>query len=126
MRYESLVADAESDLRRIALILDQPYEDSMAQFHGCSTTSQQCMSAMAKWLPPTQGLGVWRAEMSPDDVALFVSLAGGSLEANGYELAGDGTHEPAISRRAAVCRDGWDAFIVRRRRKARRRLEVSR
>ncbi|HEX7256157.1 MAG TPA: sulfotransferase [Gaiellaceae bacterium] len=99
-RYEQLVADAESELRRITTFLHLPYASEMAEFHVGKTRSDPGLSAKSAWLPPTPGLRDWRSGMAERDLALFEELAGDLLDELGYARAVPST--PATERKRAA------------------------
>ncbi|HEY3017702.1 MAG TPA: sulfotransferase, partial [Gaiellaceae bacterium] len=84
VRYEDLVADVESGLRRICAFAGLPHEPAMADYAGNVDVSakphQQSLSR-----PPTPGLRDWRTQMAPVDVAAFEHVAGDLLHELGYE-----------------------------------------
>jgi Sulfotransferase family len=87
VRYESLVADAEGELWRVADFLGLEYTSEMADFHVGKTRSDPRLSAKHAWLPTTSGLREWRKDMAERDVVLFEALAGDLLDELGYERA---------------------------------------
>jgi hypothetical protein len=84
LRYESLVANAELECRRLCDFLDLAYDPIMPRFHEGRTKSKRGLSAKKAWLPVTPGLRRWREQMAPGDVARFEAAAGGLLEELGY------------------------------------------
>jgi hypothetical protein len=86
VRYESLVAEPEAELRKICSFLDLPYDDAMLRY---PERAAELVGKIHHNLvrPPTQGMRDWRRDMSRDDVVLFESLAGGLLTELGYERA---------------------------------------
>ncbi|HVS10835.1 MAG TPA: sulfotransferase [Planctomycetota bacterium] len=104
VRYEDLVAAPEPMLRDLAGWLELPYDDRMARYHEGKTRAGR--TAKSSWIEPTAGLRNWREQMSARDVELFEALAGGALEALGYERA---THRaaPSVRRIAAECEEWW-------------------
>jgi hypothetical protein len=87
VRYEDLVDDVESVLRRISEFAGLPYEPAMADYAGKVDVSSKPHQQSLK-RPPTAGLRDWRAQMSPQDVGAFDQVAGDLLAELGYE-----THE---------------------------------
>jgi hypothetical protein len=110
LRYEDVVLDTESTLRRICEYADLPWDDAMLHYH---ERAAERMSEMHRDLPPEPGkplrpadhrmaahaltseppdpsrLGRWRTEMSPEDRAAFEDAAGDLLSELGYELEGE-------------------------------------
>jgi len=84
VRYEELVQDVETVLRRISTFALLPYEPGMVDYVGDVASSakphQQSLNR-----PPTAGLRDWRLQMSPEDVGAFEQVAGDLLEELGYE-----------------------------------------
>lgn len=104
--YESLVAEPEAELQRLASFLDLPYTDAMARFHEGKQRPKPKRSAKSAWLPATSGLRDWRADFSADDLALFESLSGELLADLGYEL-GAGPTSTTTKARADQLREMW-------------------
>ncbi|MGZ8692894.1 MAG: sulfotransferase family protein [Gaiellaceae bacterium] len=87
VRYEDLVGDVESVLRRISEFAGLPYEPAMADYAGNVDVSAKPHQQSLR-RPPTAGLRDWRVQMSPEDVGAFDRVAGDLLDELGYE-----THE---------------------------------
>jgi Sulfotransferase family len=107
LRYEDVVLDTETTLRRICDYIELPYDDAMLHYH---ERAAERMKEMHRDLPPEPGkplrpadhrmaahaltseppdpsrLGRWRTEMSPEDRAAFQDAAGDLLAELGYEL----------------------------------------
>lgn len=105
--YESLVAEPESVLRRLAAFLHLPYADDMVHFHVGKTIHKAGLSAKTAWLPATRGLRDWQVSMKPDDVEMFEALAGDCLAAFGYPLQCNGI-SPDTRERAERYRELWN------------------
>ena len=84
VRYEDLVGDVESVLRRISTFARLPYEPAMADYAGSVDVSTKPHQQSLK-RPPTAGLRDWRLQMSPEDVGAFDRVAGDLLDELGYE-----------------------------------------
>ena len=84
VRYEDLVGDVESVLRRISTFARLPYEPAMADYAGNVDVSTKPHQQSLKQ-PPTAGLRNWRLQMSPEDVGAFDRIAGDLLDELGYE-----------------------------------------
>jgi Sulfotransferase family len=117
-RYEELVEDPESSVRRLCDFLDLAYHPQMLEYH---ERADQIVGTTASpkrhtdiYLPPTKGLRNWRSELTPEQVARFEALAGGVLSDLGYERAFD--RIPIGSRLAAWGRVGADSvrYVARR------------
>ena len=88
LRYEHLVADPESELRRICALAGLPYDADMLGYAGnVDLSGKPHQQSLAK--PPTPGLRDWRADMAPDDAAAFEAIAGDLLRRLGYETRTD-------------------------------------
>jgi len=85
VHYEALVAEPDTELRRLTEFLHLPYSLNMVNFHLGKTRSHPGLSAKSAWLPATRGIRDWRRSMRPDDLELFEALAGQCLEDFGYE-----------------------------------------
>jgi Sulfotransferase family len=86
VRYEELVADAESALRRVCEFAELEYEAGLTDYAGNVDVSAKPHQQSLKQ-PPTQGLRDWRTQMSPSDVTAFEHVAGDLLRELGYETA---------------------------------------
>jgi hypothetical protein len=85
LRYEALVADAETELRAICEFADLPFDDSMLEYAGnVDLRAKPHQQSLAK--PPTIGLRDWRNSMAANDVRAFEEVAGDVLATLGYEL----------------------------------------
>lgn len=85
VRYERLVAQPETELRRLAEFLEIPYSDAMHRFHEGKTRAEPGLNAKSAWLPATRGIRDWRRSMPEEDIELFEALAGDTLSSFGYE-----------------------------------------
>jgi hypothetical protein len=84
VRYEDLVTDVDSVLRRISEFAGLPYEPTMADYAGNVDVSAKPHQQSLR-RPPTAGLRDWRLQMSREDVAVFAGVAGDLLAELGYE-----------------------------------------
>ncbi len=85
VRYEELVGDVESVLRRISRFARLPYEAAMADYVGNVEDISAKPHQQSLRRPPTAGLRDWRLQMSPEDVGAFDQVAGDLLDELGYE-----------------------------------------
>jgi hypothetical protein len=107
LRYEDLVRDPETPLRRICEFIELDWDDAMLRYY---ERAEDRLQEMARDLPPEgdkprrpadhrmeahalttkppdpSRLERWRTEMSPDDLALFEQAAGDLLTELGYPL----------------------------------------
>jgi Sulfotransferase family len=86
VRYEDLVANAESVVTGICAFAGLPFEPTMLDYTGSVDVSakphqQRLLS------PPTSGVRSWREDMAAVDVAAFDAVAGDLLGDLGYEVA---------------------------------------
>lgn len=105
-RYERLVAEPESESRRLCAFLGIPYDDQMTQYHRGRVRQGENLSAKAAWLPPTRGLRDWRRDLPDRDVELFEAIAGDQISMLGYERAFP-TISPGIRKVAQRCERWW-------------------
>jgi Sulfotransferase family len=86
VRYEELVDDVASVLRRVCDFAGLGYEPAMTDYAGNIDVSakphQQRLTQ-----PPTRGVRNWRTQMSGQDVAAFEQVAGDVLRKLGYETS---------------------------------------
>jgi hypothetical protein len=85
VRYEELVQDVETVLRRISTFALLPYEPAMVDYVGSVEGSSAKPHQQSLNRPPTAGLRDWRLQMSPEDVGAFEQVAGDLLGELGYE-----------------------------------------
>jgi hypothetical protein len=106
IRYEDLVSDPESALRRVCELVDLAYEPAMLSYHERAAERLEEMAAalparagrpereagervaaheMTTKPPTTDRVAVWKQEMSADEVAEFEQMAGYLLDDLGYE-----------------------------------------
>jgi len=87
-RYENLVSDPETEVRRICEFLSLEFAAEMLQYRQAAekfiASSHQPEAFTALVRPPTSGLRDWSNTMSQNDVALFEAIAGGLLVDLGY------------------------------------------
>ena len=99
VRYESLVADPERELRRIAALGELDFDPAMLEYAGSVDVSAKPHQQSLKQAP-TRGLRDWRTELSPTDVEAFEEVAGDLLR----EL-GDGADRGTTT--AGTARLAW-------------------
>jgi hypothetical protein len=87
--YEDLVDDPERIAKELCRFVDIDFDPRMLEYHHRATRilDEQPFPDEHRNLlrPPTKGLRDWKAELKPDDLALFEELAGDALDAFGYE-----------------------------------------
>jgi hypothetical protein len=104
VRYEDLLANTRSALKRICRFIDLPFHDAMLRYHTrargrleevrtrCGpdgsvliTREQRLhLHRLTSQLPDRSRVGRWREEMSPEDQERFESVAGELLRECGY------------------------------------------
>jgi hypothetical protein len=84
IRYESLMADPETECRSLCEFLQLPFSDEMLRFHEGRTRQQSNLGSKRSWLPITPGLRDWRSQMPFEDIERFEAAAGDLLEELGY------------------------------------------
>lgn len=88
VRYEDLVLDTESTLRRLCAFLNEPYDAGMLDYHEAAATEMPADSL--KWheasisAPNASKADEWRSALPAADQILFDELAGDALDAFGY------------------------------------------
>lgn len=97
IRYEDLVADVESSLRRICGFAGLEYEPAMVDYADHVDVSAKPHQQRLKQ-PPTKGVRDWRTQMSAGDVAAFEHVAGDVLRDLGYETS----HVPDVAGRVRL------------------------
>lgn len=87
VRYEALSADPEPELRSICNFLDLPFDPEMLQHHTLDLTvfkaNHLSWDRITKKIDTTR-IGRWRTDLSPEQLAEFVEVAGGDLQRHGY------------------------------------------
>lgn len=108
VRYEQLVAEPEPVLRRLVAFLGLPFDRAMLRYHENKSAYQPGTSAKSAWLPPTQGLRDWRAQLPPRELQMIETLAGDLLTELEYPHSGAKV-EQEVAAAAAQCRRWWVA-----------------
>ncbi|MFN8112066.1 MAG: sulfotransferase [Solirubrobacterales bacterium] len=106
-RYEDLVRDPETTLRRICEFIDLPFDEAMLTYHerAAERLTEMAGSLRAEGGHAEQAAGYridnhapttkppdpakldkWRREMSPEDLAAYDAVAGDLLNELGYEV----------------------------------------
>ena len=106
LRYESLVDDPESALRRICELASLAYTPAMLDYHredpAASVPERNWGHHSNLARPPTKGLRDWRDRMGVADQQLFEAVAGDQLSALGYERRFPEVPGPVRARAAAI------------------------
>lgn len=106
VKYENLVAQPDAELVEICDFLNIPFDERMPRFHEGKTRDAAGRSAKSAWLGPVKGLRDWRKEMSPEDAAVFDSIAGDVLDSAGYERESYALKD-AVRERVLECIAWW-------------------
>jgi hypothetical protein len=116
VRYEDLVAEVESVLRRICDFAGLEYEPALADYADSVDVSTK-PHQQRLLQPPTAGVRDWRKQMSPADVAAFEHVAGDLLAELGYETSRSTAVSGRVRRASYVSRAlAWRgaSFVLRR------------
>ncbi len=106
LRYESLVADPETECSGLCAFLGIPYDQGMLRFHEGRTRDAPGLDAKKAWRPITAGLRNWKSEMRPDDVESFEAATGELLPELGYPCSASSS-QTERAERAARLRDAF-------------------
>lgn len=123
VRYEDLVADVDSTMRRVCDHIDLPFDPQMLRYFERPSGLDGLSHAEHHQnvsLPPTSGLRDWRTQMNSADVALFEALAGDLLTDLGYERA---TERPGVRATALAARARAGLAVRRVARRGRKSLD---
>jgi hypothetical protein len=90
LRYEDLVTDPESQLRRICRFLGEAFHPDMARHHLAASKSIENGAFHESVRHPITSarVGRWRTEMSPSDLRVFEAVVGPGLTSLGYQVVG--------------------------------------
>ncbi len=102
VRYEDLVADTETQLRRLCQFVDLEFRPEMLAYRQedlarIPLTDRMRTSGAAR--PPGESRRDWRTQMTPRQLAVVEAVAGAQLEAFGYERA---ARNPGLGARATA------------------------
>lgn len=98
LRYEDLVADPATYLRRVCAFLGEAYDDNLINYQK-SRTGGGKTPLLAQPLK-SNNAEKWRAEMTPRQIQIFEAAAGTTLREHGYALATEGQPLPLALRGA--------------------------
>lgn len=113
--YEAVVADPGAECRRLCDFLAVAYDDAMLRYHEGRARPDAGLPSKRRWLPPTQGLRDWRAQMPANAVERFEAASGALLDELGY-ARGAARLGPEAVERAAAARQRFAEDVLRRRR----------
>ena len=117
VRYEDLVADAETTLRSICEFLGLTFEAAMLDYHR-SPPAAVLRDHPRLAEPPAPGARRWRDRMAPAQAEVFEAIAGELLTELGYERAHPAPAAAARARAAATRAAlgariaAWDAALT--------------
>lgn len=90
IKYENLVTDPESEIRKLCLDLGEDFDPKMLDFHSINKNLNLEPKVYIRWkvktletITTTQ-VGRWKNEMSINDLELFTTLSGNTLRLFGY------------------------------------------
>jgi hypothetical protein len=115
VRYEDLIGEPATALRRICEFAELPFESSMLDHGGSASEEKPHQQSLKQPLRP--GLRDWHAEMRAEDVGAFEGVAGDLLDELGYETSSGADTRGKLRRAAYRARIGaWRAatFAYRR------------
>ena len=107
VRYEELVADAESVVREICTFAAVAFEPAMLDYTGSVDVSAK-PHQQRLLTPPTTGVRSWREDMSATNVAAFDLVAGDLLGELGYAVGAGARSRP----QAAIVRAWYDVRLA--------------
>ncbi len=113
IRYEELVRDPESQLRRICAAIGEEYSPAMLVPDGDGAPNQWFWFRRAEEAVTTARLGLWHEALTPRQVALVEWVVGRHLQAFGYEPVGRPPTAGSIM--GELARAGRDAVRIRLR-----------
>jgi len=92
LRYESLLDDPEGAARELCAFIAADFDPAMLQYHEQPQRVLESQPFPSEHQnlrrPPTKGMRSWRGELTPEQIALFDSLAGPTLQRFGYAMGG--------------------------------------
>lgn len=113
LRFETLMADLENQLKRASVFLGLKFSASMLDYHKNTT-----------YAPPDPRIaGQWRRNANPYDIALLEGKCGDLIVARGYELNGAPLYPGWLERRMLALKNrvfrwrynirrfGWPLFV---------------
>lgn len=86
LRYEDMLADSVGTVQRLCEFLGEEYSDKVIDFQ--KSTDPNSKTPLLKQGLLQSNHEKWRSAMTPRQIRMFESIAGDTLRACGYELAG--------------------------------------
>jgi hypothetical protein len=125
VQYEYLVADPETELRKLCAALGEEYDPAMAEPERVAPVAvpeRKHWHINTRLSPTTKQVGRWRTDLEPWEAALCETVLAGRMTSFGYELGGGGRRPPAehlaryalvravrrLARRKRLLKDGWE------------------
>jgi Sulfotransferase family len=101
VRYETLVAEPERELKAICAFAGLPFEpDLLRHTAGAAASGKPHQQSLNR--PLTPGIRDWRKELSAEGAAAFEDVAGELLGALGYSLSTGQPRPPSLRARARL------------------------
>jgi hypothetical protein len=116
LRYEDLVSEPESELRRACEFASLPWQPEMLAYPGTVDVSK-LPEHQRLAQPPTPNVRNWREEMRREDALVFEQVAGDVLRDSGYGLIEPAARYPAPRGRLEIASFGalsrsWNATVA--------------
>lgn len=86
IRYEKLLQNTESEVRRLCAFLNEDFDSQVIEFE--KSTDTKTKTPMLKQSIDSSNVDKWRNKLSARQVAIYEAVAGETLLRNGYQLAG--------------------------------------
>jgi Sulfotransferase family len=92
IRYESLVADPETELRKLCVFLDEEFHEEMLHPHRVTgvVPERKTWHESLKTTVNEDAVASWRTGLDPWELGLMETVLRRKLRRNGYEISGDG------------------------------------
>jgi len=127
VRYEDLIENPEMILRDVCAFIGVDFENKMLNFHAEEQTQKEA-GMTQYWKNISRPVmrdnkAKFLNELTPDEIALFESIAGDALRLLGYPLVGQATVKPGRAQRLIY---GIQNALAKRRQKAELMQEAGR
>jgi Sulfotransferase family len=92
IRYESLVADPETELRKLCAFLDEDFHEEMLHPHRVTgvVPERKTWHESLKTTVNENAVDTWRRGLDPWEIGLMETVLRRRLRRNGYQISGDG------------------------------------
>ncbi|CUS03422.2 Sulfotransferase family protein [Candidatus Promineifilum breve] len=90
VRYEDLVTNSETELRRLCAFLAEPYDEQMLEYYLWNRKAHQEPLEFLQWkrktleMPTDSEVGKYRSLLTAEEIAVFDRIAGATLARYGY------------------------------------------